>query len=272
MNNLKTIALQNIASKITDDLNIRRNFCNFFKEQIENNIKTNDLAYELALYKINEEPLIIAAANEECWEVVNLLARKIKHIKGALAKLSQGKIGNQSTLLLFLIKSLEKVKNPGDAAIIYDIINILLDDGAPVNYNLPYPQPLIEAITNLDSNDKRNQKLISRLIQKGAPVNTSRPGSLIDFPLSWAVALKKHQFIDTLLENGANINFPYGNLSPLANAVENKDITMIYYLLNKGADIHSSYDSDNWKEYDITDDRVQKILQVAWDKKDNHKI
>jgi len=114
-------------------------------------------------------------------------------------------------------------------------------DPALVNARDPYSTPLSIAI------HRRYRKLIDLLLQSGADPNVAGMEDMR--PLRQAIHQKFYEMVPVLVDHGADVNAAdpgWVAVTPLMTAISfGSDISLIRYLLDKGADPSLAYNGDN---------------------------
>ena len=100
--------------------------------------------------------------------------------------------------------------------------------------------------------ERGNYKLVQRIINKGNDVNRryvfkDNRENIYLYPLLFALEEKQNDIARLLVESGANVNIrdEPQKTTPLMKAVDNEDVVMVKYLLEKGAHADIAFFRDN---------------------------
>lgn len=163
------------------------------------------------------------------------------------------KLINKATNLNVIVESrTKKEMSPLMAAIYannYDIVKLLINKGADVNYEDKYGStPLLTAIDNSNREKKKEEKgeennydvscdIVELLIEKGANVSSLNIDGIN--PIEHAIHGNNYDIMDLLFEKGVKINDKNGSgNTPLHLAVYGINLAIVNFLIGKGADVN----------------------------------
>ena len=113
----------------------------------------------------------------------------------------------------------------------FELVKLLIENGADINLSDNIDSPLTIAIAKQDVN------LISYLIKKGVDIN--RVDDQGNTPLVYAIEQQQFKVIDLLLENGVKLDVKSSKKSPLIAAIEIGNSDLVSTLIEKGIDINN---------------------------------
>ena len=150
------------------------------------------------------------------------------------------------------------------------LVSLLLEKGADANFvyrtdapdndwHDPIHQPIL-----CDAVDNNNTEICRLLLKYKANPNVCGLACCkheMPYPLAQAVKNQNMELVYMLVNNGANINCGVSYQSPLVFAVKNNDVACAEYLLDNGADINIG---DGWKPltYAIDKDYVTMVKML----------
>ena len=137
----------------------------------------------------------------------------------------------------------------------YDIVELLINKGADVNYETKYAYtPLLTAIDNSKREKKKEDKgeennykvscdIVELLIEKGANVSALNKDGIN--PIENAIHGNNYDIMVLLFEKGVKINDKNGiGSTPLHFAVYENNLDIVNFLIGKGADINEINDKN----------------------------
>ncbi|KAF7364782.1 ANK-REP-REGION domain-containing protein [Mycena venus] len=175
-------------------------------------------------------------------ETVRLLLEEGANVNKMLTLRMACSLGHTKVVRLLLqtkvdIKEVGKALADACLAGRRDVILLLLDKGADINFAAKYGTPLSLASQN------GHTQVVRLLLEKGADVNvaTGNDGTA----LCAASSRGRTEIVQLLLDNGADVNFTAGKYgTALFRASQNGRTEVVDLLLEKGADVNATAGND----------------------------